>query len=104
MGKKGINNKQLNTMKANKLQNENLNISIYDNFGKSFDNITIVLNNEKRRDRNNKFLYTAIASSETGAEIFTHTEVHKGRHLGTKINFSSLTKELQNKLINYFKD
>ena len=41
------------------------NISIYDNFGKSFDNITIVLNNEKRRDRNNKFIYTAIASSET---------------------------------------
>ena len=83
---------------------ENFNITIYDNFGKSFDNITIVLNNEKRRDRNNKFLYTAIASSETGEGIFTHTEVHKGRHLGTKINFSSLTKELQNKLINYFND
>ena len=83
---------------------ENFNISIYDNFGKSFDNITIVLNNEKRRDRNKKFIYTAIASSETGAGVFMHTEVHKGRHLGTKINFSSLTKELQNKLINYFND
>ena len=75
-----------------------LNISIYDNFGKSFDNITIVLNNEKRRDRNNKFLYIAIASSETGAGVFIHTEAHKGRHLGTKINFTNLTKELQNRL------
>ena len=65
---------------------KNFNISIYDNFGKSFDNITIVLNNEKRRDRNNKFLYTAIASSETGEVKNTHTEVHKGRKLGTKIN------------------
>ena len=81
-----------------------LNITIYDNFGKSFDNITIVLNNEKRRDRNNKFLYTAIASSETGAGVFMHTEVNKGRHLGTKIKFSSLTNELQNRLINYFND
>ena len=30
---------------------ENFNISIYDNFGKSLDNITIVLNNEFKQKK-----------------------------------------------------
>ena len=77
------------------------NLAIYDNGGETFDRITIVFLNEKRKDREGKFLYNAIASSETGAGFFQHTEAMRGKHLGKKITFDKLTPELQARIKNY---
>ena len=79
------------------------NISIYDNQGETFDRITIVFNNKKTNTKNG-IIYEGIGASEDGRGFLQHTICIKGKHLGKKITFSSLTKELQNKLINYFND
>lgn len=81
------------------------NISIYDNEGKTFDRITIVLNNTKQKPLfgGKYYDYECIAASLTGSGFFLTSSCQKGRHLGKKINFSQLTQELQNKIKNYLK-
>lgn len=77
-------------------------LTIYDNQGETFDRITIVFNNEKLSKQNGRYLYEAIGASETGTGFFQHTRAIKGKHLGRKVQFQNLTKELQNKLREYF--
>ena len=77
------------------------NLAIYDNGGETFDRITIVFLNEKRKDRDGNYLYNAIASSQTGSGFFQHTEAMRGKHLGKKITFDKLTPELQARIKNY---
>ena len=77
------------------------NLAIYDNGGETFDRITIVFLNEKRKDREGNYLYNAIASSETGSGFFLHTEAMRGKHLGKKITFDKLTPELKARIKNY---
>ena len=74
------------------------NLTIYDNGGKSFDRITIIFNDQKRKTKDG-ILYEAIGSSETGSGFYQHTEAMKGRHLGKKIQFKDLSIELQNRIL-----
>ena len=73
-------------------------ISIYDNGGKSYDRITVIMDKEKRETKDG-VLYECISASETGNGIYLHSEAMKGRHLGKKIDFSKLSLPLQNKLL-----
>ena len=77
------------------------NLAIYDNGGETFDRITIIFLNEKRKDREGNYLYNAIGSSHTGSGFFQHTEAMRGKHLGKKITFDKLTPELQARIKNY---
>ena len=81
-----------------------MNISIYDNQGKSLDSITIVFNNTKRDKSGNRYKYDCIASSKSGFGFFMHSECIKGKHLGKKISFNQLENSLQKILKQYFKD
>ena len=67
-------------------------ISVYDNGGKSLDRYTIVSKNR------NKYQYDSISASESGAGVFMWVQCERGRHLGKKIEFASLAKELQKKV------
>lgn len=79
------------------------NLSIYDNGGETYDRITIVFNDTKRKTANGYF-YTCLDCSLHGVGFFEHSEAQKGRHLGKKISFDDLSKELQQTLKNYYND
>lgn len=76
---------------------------IYDNGGKTFDRIT-ALDNKDRFKRNGETFYSGIGASETGYGFYLHIEAQRGRHLGKRVTFEELTPELQEKLINEFKN
>lgn len=78
------------------------NIAIYDNFGETYDRVTIIFNDTKRNTIHG-VEYDALGCSETGAGFFMHTTAMKGSHLGKKVEFSDLHSELQTSLTNYFK-
>ena len=72
-------------------------ISVYDNGGKSLDRYTIVFNSIVSKNLN-KYQYDAISASESGAGVFMWVQCERGKHLGIKIEFASLSKELQKKV------
>lgn len=72
-------------------------IAVYDNGGKSLDRYTIVFNSKSAKN-GNKYQYDAISASETGLGVFMWVECERGKHLGQKIDFASLSKELQKKV------
>lgn len=69
----------------------------YDNGGKTFDRITIVI---KGTEKNG--LFECIGSSGDGIGYFTHSQCNKGNHLGRKVKAKDLDKYLQGKLRHYF--
>ena len=71
--------------------------AVYDNGGKSLDRYTIVVNSIVSKN-SNKYNYNAISASESGAGVFMWIECERGKHLGQKIEFASLSKELQKKV------
>ena len=79
------------------------NLSIYDNGGETYDRITIIFNDTKRITADG-YLYTCLGCSLNGIGFFEHSEAMKGRHLGKKISFEDLSKELQQTLKNYYND
>ena len=72
-------------------------IAVYDNGGKSLDKYTIVVDSIVSKNRN-KYQYEAISASENGLGVFMWVQCERGKHLGKKIEFSSLNKELQKKV------
>ena len=74
-------------------------IAVYDNGGKSLDRYTIVIDSIVSKNRN-KYQYDAISASESesGAGVFMWVQCERGKHLGKKIEFASLNKELQKKV------
>ena len=72
-------------------------IAVYDNGGKSLDRYTIVVNSVVSKNRN-KYQYDAISASENGLGVFMWVQCERGRNLGKKIEFASLSKELQKKV------
>lgn len=80
-------------------------VYLYDNEGKSLDRITIVLKHTKEDDIFGTRLKTfeCIGSCYTGNSFFNHSYCQRGLFLGKKIKFKDLSKELQNKLTEYFK-
>lgn len=79
------------------------NVSIYDNRGKTFDCITVVFDDSKRKT-NDGYIYDCLSCSYTGSGFFQHSEAMKGKHLGKKVTFDDLSPELQKKLSTYFND
>lgn len=72
-------------------------LAVYDNGGKSLDRYTIVVNSIVSKNRN-KYQYDAISASESDAGVFMWVQCERGRHLGKKIEFESLSKDLQKKV------
>lgn len=72
-------------------------IAVYDNGGKSLDRYTIVFNSIASKNRN-RYQYDAISASENGVGVFMWVQCERGKHLGKKIEFASLSKELQKKV------
>ena len=72
-------------------------IAFYDNGGKSLDSYTIVVDSIVSKNRN-KYQYEAISASENGLGVFMWVQCERGEHLGKKIQFASLNKELQKKV------
>lgn len=87
---------EITTMTENEAKTKDL--TIYDNGGESFDRITVVFNNTKRKEGNLNF-YNAIGSCETGKTFYQHTTAQKGKHLGKKIQFFELSDELQKRIL-----
>ena len=79
------------------------NISFYDNGGKTFDRITVIFNDSKRKTKDG-YMYDCLACSCLGSGFFQHSTAMKGRHLGKKVTFDNLSFELQKKLKTYFND
>lgn len=74
----------------------------YDNGGKTYDRITVVLTETGFHSRDGK-KYDYIGTSETGSGFFQHGSwCIKGRHLGRKVGFCELHPDLQARLKNYF--
>lgn len=78
---------------------------------KFMDNITAVYRGDFVKDYNGnkviqegKPLYNAIACCESGRGIYTHVECTIGEHLGERVDFDSLDTNLQNLLINEYKN
>ena len=84
------------------LNNEQKNITIYDNGGKTFDAITVVFNDCKNEKIGNRWVYDCLSCSINGNGFFQHSTAIKGSHLGKKTKFENLEKPLQNKLFQYF--
>ena len=72
-------------------------IAVYDNGGKSLDSYTIVVDSVVSKNKN-KYQYDAISASENGLGVFMWVQCERGKHLGKKIEFASLSKELQKKV------
>ena len=72
-------------------------IAVYDNGWKSLDRYTIVVDSIVSKNRN-KYQYEAISASENGLGVFMWVQCERGKHLGKKIEFASLNKELQKKV------
>lgn len=64
-------------------------MDIYDNGGETLDRYTIFL------DANSD---DAIGASEHGNGFYQHLKAKRGRHLGKKVPFTSLSTELRRKL------
>lgn len=81
------------------------NLQIWDNGGKSFDRYTIFKARERfiGFDKYGNKLFMGISASETGCGVFMYIEAMKGPHLGKRVKFEDLDKELQNRLRNEFK-
>jgi hypothetical protein len=77
------------------------NIAVYDNGGKTFDRITIVFLNTKRRPLfGGKFYdYDCIGSSENGLGFLQWGSCQRGRHLGRRIPYESLSLPLRSLII-----
>lgn len=73
-------------------------IAIYDNGGKTLDRYTIVTNNRVSPKHYGRYTYDAISASENGLGVFMWVQCIRGNHLGKKIQFESLSKELQAKI------
>lgn len=82
------------------------NLEIYDNGGKTLDRYTIIDLRTGKHDifNANKLTYEAISASATGAGVYMHTHVIRGKHLGKKIPFLFLDGQLQSMIINEFKN
>lgn len=80
------------------------NIAIYDNGGATVDRITVVFLDTKRKYLGKFMVYDCLGTSETGFEFFQHSTCTRGRHLGKRVEFKDLHPELQERLINYFKN
>lgn len=74
-------------------------VTIYDNQGESLDRYTIVFNQTKGIGIYDKNDYDCICASEHGLGVFTWSKCSKGKHLGKKIEFSELSTELQNLIL-----
>lgn len=79
------------------------NISIYDNGGKTIDRITFVFLESKNQDifGSRYYNYECLCTSLNGTSFFQHSNCQIGKHLGKKIEFKDLSKELQNKINTY---
>jgi hypothetical protein len=64
-------------------------MEIYDNGGDTIDRYTIFLSAGSDE---------AIGASDRGEGFYQHIEAKRGRHLGKKIPFTSLSTELRHKL------
>lgn len=64
-------------------------MDIYDNGGETLDRYTIFLTNSSDE---------AIGADENGNGFYQHVDAKRGRHLGKKISFTSLSTELRRKL------
>lgn len=76
---------------------------IYDNGGLTLDRITVLDRNDISKN-NGTTLYSGIGASEKGNCFYLHIEAQRGRHLGKRVLFKDLTLELQNRLIEEFKN
>ena len=73
-------------------------IAIYDNGGKTLDRYTIVTNRKVSEKNNGRYTYDALSVSENGLGVFMWIQCVRGNHLGKKIEFTSLSEKLQNKV------
>jgi hypothetical protein len=73
-------------------------LAIYDNEGETLDRYTIVTDFISGPKVGSRYTYEAISASETGAGVFLWCQCYRGTHLGKKISFESLPKELQDKV------
>lgn len=64
-------------------------MDIYDNGGETLDRYTIFLSAGSDE---------AIGADEDGRYFYQHLEAKRGRHLGKKVPFTSLSKGLRHKL------
>jgi hypothetical protein len=72
-------------------------LHIYDNGGETLDRYTIVYG-----DKDERGFFECIGASQTGAGVYLHSDCTKGRHLGKKITFNDLDKDLQRMLADEF--
>lgn len=73
------------------------NIAVYDNGGKTFDRITIVFLDTKRKPLfgGKYYDYDCIGASENGLGFLQWSSCQRGRHLGRKIPYESLSLTLR---------
>ena len=81
-------------------------VEIYDNGGKTLDRITFVFLNSGTQDIfGTRFLsYECLCSCFTGVSFFQHSNCQRGNQLGKKVTLKNLSKELQQRFINYLKN
>lgn len=89
-----------------KWQNEKPTINdveIYDNGDITIDRITFVFKNTPCKDTfETRFLtYKCLCTSYDGVSFWQHSHCQVGRHLGEKVKFENLNKELQHKFEKY---
>lgn len=74
-----------------------MKIDIYDNGGKTFDRYTLVITfNEWNKDKESFFF--GMSENATGFNQFCGTDkdgLKKGPHLGKKVSYLNVSKELQ---------
>jgi hypothetical protein len=79
------------------------NLQIWDNGGKTLDRYTVFKAYERGRiNYQGTKVFPAIGASFYGGGYYLHIEASKGKHLGKRIKFEDLSKDLQNTLINEF--
>lgn len=87
------------------------NLIIYDNGGETLDRYTIIKKDDFALNYKDypsmftgRYLYNCICASENGTGVFTWATAMRGKHLGKKVEFDSLNKELQQKIIIAYKE
>jgi hypothetical protein len=79
------------------------NLQICDNGGETLDRYTVFKAYERGRiNYQGTKVFPAIGASFYGGGVYMHIEASKGKHLGKKIKFEDLSKDLQNILIKEF--
>lgn len=73
---------------------------VWDNKGETLDRYTVV--SKKEKVKRNGFI-ECLCLSENGLGVSEFSECITGKHLGKRIEFSSLSKDLQNHIINRYK-